>query len=145
MRLFRFCYWAVLVCALFCGLYSGSRLCWVLFMALGLLLLAALGINIWTACSFSYVQELSSPEGEKGGSVGLHIGIYNDKPFPFTRMRVTVQAPDPAEDRVLAIDLAPKADCPFDMNLGLPRRGGVFGGHDLAGSAGRVRPAAHAL
>lgn len=109
--------------ALLYGLYSGSRFSWLLFLAQALALAAAWGVNLWTACSFSYVQELSAPQGEKGQTVGLHIGIYNDKPFPFTHMRVAVEAPDPAGNQVLAIDLAPKAECSFDLRLSLPRRG----------------------
>jgi len=123
MRAYRVFYWTVMAGAALFGLYSGSRFCWLLFLVQSLVLLAALGINIWTACSFSYMQELSAGQGEKGESIRLHIGIYNDKPFPFTRMRVTVEALDPAENQVLAIDLAPRADCSFDLRLGLPRRG----------------------
>lgn len=123
MKAYRVFYWTVLIGAALFGLYSGSRFCWLLVLVQALVLLAALGVNLWTAWSFSYVQELSAAQGEKGQTIGLHIGIYNDKPFPFTRMRVTVEAPDPAENQVLAIDLAPKADCSFDLRLGLPRRG----------------------
>lgn len=123
MKAYRILYWAVMVWALLWGLYSGSRFSWLLFLAMALVLLAALGVNLWTACSFSYLQELSAPQGEKGQTLGLHIGIYNDKPFPFTRMSVTVETPDPAEARTLAIDLPPKASCSFDLELALPRRG----------------------
>lgn len=123
MKVYRILYWTVMVCSLFWGLYSGSRFSWLLFLVLALVLLAALGVNLWTACSFSYIQELSASQGEKGQTAHLHIGIYNDKPFPFTRMRVAVETPDPAEVQTLAIDLAPKASCSFDLRLSLPRRG----------------------
>lgn len=123
MKLFRVAYWAVMASAFLYGIYSGNRFSWLLFLTQALLLLAALGVNIWTVWSFSYIQELSSGQGEKGQTVGLHIGIYNDKPFPFTRMSVTVEAPDPSEEQVLPIDLAPKAGCSFDLRLGLPLRG----------------------
>lgn len=128
MKVYRVFYWAVMLCALLFGLYSGNRFSWLLFLAQALILTAALGINIWTAYSFSYLQELSTPQGEKGQTVGLHISIYNDKPFPFTRMKVMVEAPDPAENQSLAIDLAPKASCSFDLQLSLPRRGEFFVG-----------------
>lgn len=123
MRVYRALYWAVMLGAALFGLYSGNRFCWLLFLTLALVLLAALGVNIWTAYSFSFVQELSSAQGEKGQAVGLHIGIYNDKPFPFTHMRVTAEAIDPAENQVLPIGLAPNTDCSFDLSLTLPRRG----------------------
>lgn len=123
MRAYRALYWAAMLGAAIYGLYSGNRFCWLLFLAMALTLLAALGVNIWTAYSFSFVQELSSTQGEKGQTVNLHIGIYNDKPFPFTSMRVTAKAADPAGDRVLDIDLAPRQSCAFDLSLSLPRRG----------------------
>lgn len=123
MRAYRALYWAVMLGAALYGLYSGNRFCWLLFLAMALTLLAALGVNIWTAYSFSFVQELSSTQGEKGQTVNLHIGIYNDKPFPFTSMRVTAKAADPTGDRVLDIDLAPRQSCAFDLSISLPRRG----------------------
>ena len=123
MRVYRALYWVVMAGAFLYALYSGNRFSWLLFLVQALVLAAALGINLWTVCSFSYVQELSAPRGEKGQSVELRLGIYNDKPFPFTRMRVTVDAPDPAQSRRLDIDLAPKARCSFELSLSLPRRG----------------------
>lgn len=123
MRAYRWAYRGVMLAAALFGLYSGRRLCWLLFLAMALVLLAALAVDIWTAYSFSFVQELSSAQGEKGRTVVLHIGIYNDKPFPFTSMRVTAEAIDPADNRVLDIDLAPRAGCSFDLSLSLPRRG----------------------
>lgn len=123
MKVYRVCYWTGMVCALLYALYSGSRFCWLLFLVQLLVLVAALGINLWTAYSFSYVQQLSDEQGEKGQTVELHIGIYNDKPFPFTHMRVTVQTPDPAERQTLPIDLAPKTSCAYDLQLSLPMRG----------------------
>lgn len=123
MKAYRVLYRAVMVCALLGGLYTGSRFCWLLFLVQGFTLLAALGLDLWTFFSFSYLQKLNTEQGEKGQTVVLHIGIYNDKPFPFTNMKVKVEAPDPEESRVLDINLAPKANCSFDLRLSLPRRG----------------------
>lgn len=123
MKGYRVLYWGTMLCALLYGLYSGAKFSWLLFLVMALVLLAALGVNVWTVCSFSYIQELSAGQGEKGETVGLHIGIYNDKPFPFTRMRVTVEVPDPAGKQVLPIDLAPRAECSFQLSLSLLRRG----------------------
>lgn len=123
MKAFRILYWAVMLGAFLYGLYSGERFPWLLFLIQALVLLSALCVNMWTVWSFSYIQELSGSQGEKGQTTGLHIGIYNDKPFPFTRMRVTVEVPDPAETQTLNIDLAPNRDCSFDLRLSLPMRG----------------------
>lgn len=123
MKVFRVLYWAAIPCTLLFGLYTGNRFLWMVFLTLTLLMLAALGINIWTICSFSYVQELDSGHGEKGQSAGLHIGIYNDKPFPFTHMRVKVEAPAPQDAKWLEINLSPRDRCAFDLELPLRMRG----------------------
>lgn len=123
MKAYRILYWILLVCSLGYGLYSGARFCWLLFTLQTLLLLTSFGMDLWTFFSFSYVQTLSAEQAEKGGSILLHIGIYNDKPFPFTHMRVHVEAPSREEDKVLEIALAPKENCAFDLEFSLPLRG----------------------
>lgn len=123
MKIFRALYWTGLAAALLLGLYTGNRFTWMVFLVMALLMLAALGINAWTIWSFSYIQELGSPQGEKGRAVSLHIGIYNDKPFPFTHMRVRAEAPDPADSQILEINLPPRASCSFDLELPMRMRG----------------------
>lgn len=123
MKLYRALYWVVLICALLWGLYSGNRFSWLLFLLLLFVLLSALALDLWTIFSFSYLQKLDSQEGEKGQSVGLSLSIYNDKPFPFTHMKVRVETPDPEESRMLEIDLPPKEHCSFAFSLSMPRRG----------------------
>ena len=56
----------------------------------------------------------------RGETVSLRVGIYNDKPYPFTRMRVEVACADPAQRIALALDLAPRRDKQFDLALRLP-------------------------
>ena len=123
MKLYRALYWIVLVCSLVWGLYSGSRFSWLLFLLLLFGLLSALALDLWTYVSFSYLQEIDAKEGEKGRTVGLSLSIHNDKPFPFTHMKVQVETPDPQERQVLEIDLAPKEHCDFQLSLSMPRRG----------------------
>lgn len=123
MKKYRFVYWGVMLCALVYGLYSGNRFSWMLFFVQLFMLAAALGINLWTVWSFSYLQRLSAEQGEKGQTVDLQIGIYNDKPFPFTQMRIQVCAPVPEDDRMLEINLAPKDSCTFNLPISLPMRG----------------------
>lgn len=123
MKLFRALYWIVMLSALVWGLYSGNRFSWLLFLLLLLALLAALVLDLWTYLSFSYLQKLDLKEGEKGRTFGLSLSIYNDKPFPFTHMKIRVETPDPEESRALEIDLAPKEHCDFQLSLSMPRRG----------------------
>lgn len=123
MKLYRALYWVVLLCALLWGLYSGNRFSWLLFLLLLLTLAAAFALNLWTFFSFSYLQKLDAKEGEKGQSAELRLSIYNDKPFPFTRMKVRIEAPAPEESQVLDIDLPPKEHKDFTLSLSTPRRG----------------------
>lgn len=109
--------------ALFYGLYSGNRICYLLFIIQLMTVLTALGLNLWTISSFSYVQKLSAKEAEKGQSVTLHLGIYNDKPFPFTDMKVHVETPAKKDRQDLLINLAPHQEASFDFTLTLPYRG----------------------
>ena len=123
MKLYRALYWIVMLCALVWGLYSGNRFSWLLFLLLLFALLAALALDLWTYVSFSYLQKLDVKESEKGRTAGLSLSIYNDKPFPFTHMKVQIETPNLQESRALEIDLAPKEHCDFQLSLSLPRRG----------------------
>ncbi len=123
MKAYRVFYYLLLIGALSAGLYTGSRLCFLLVLVQLFTLAAAFGLNLWTLLSFSYTQEISAPEAEKGRTVTLHLGIYNDKPFPFTHMRVRITAPDPRDCREIPIELAPRKSAAFELPLALPRRG----------------------
>ena len=123
MKVFRVFYYTLMFAAWFYGQYSGSRIAFLLFLIQLFVLLMALCLNLWTIFSFAYVQTLSSTEAQKGQTVTLHLGIYNDKPFPFTHMKVHIEAPAPEDCRDLIINLAPQENATFDFNLSLPYRG----------------------
>ncbi len=123
MKRFRIFYYLLMLASLLYGLYSGNRICYTLFFMQILILLAALALNLWTILSFSYVQTLNTREAEKGQTVTLHLGIYNDKPFPFTHMKIHILAPAPEECQDVWINLAPRQETSFDFIFSLPYRG----------------------
>lgn len=123
MKVYRIFYYVLLAGALLYGLYSGSRLCFLLVFIQLFVLAAAFGLNLWTLLSFAYVQELSAKEAHKGEQVTLRLAIHNDKPFPFTHMKIRVEAPDPKDCQDLFVELPPREDKVFELPLPLPYRG----------------------
>lgn len=123
MKRYRFFYYGLMVVMTLVGLYTGSRLCFLLVLVQLFTLLAAFFLNAWTLLSFAYVQELTAKEAVKGQGVTLHLGVTNDKPFPFTHMKIHVETPDKGEEQDLLIELQPRQQAVFDLPLTLSRRG----------------------
>jgi uncharacterized protein (DUF58 family) len=103
--------------------YTGRRELFLLFFIMMIVLVCALALNLWTIFSFSYVQELTQSAAIKGGTARLKLGIYNDKPFPFTRMRVRVDPVVRSEQFLLDFNLSPKSHIRFDIPLHCAYRG----------------------
>lgn len=108
---------------LFAGLLTGERLCFLLFFIQLLLALFCIGLLLFTFSTFTFVQSLSRPQAEKGESVGLHIEIHNEKPYPFTRMKLHIRALSRADDQVLSFCLAPLDHIFFDLPIPCRWRG----------------------
>lgn len=123
MKVYRIFYYILMAAALFYALYSGSRLCYLLFFIQLFTCAFALALNLWTIISFSYTQALSVREGQKGQTVILHLTICNDKPFPFTHMRIHIEAPADADCQDIVVNLAPRDEITYDFELSLPYRG----------------------
>ena len=123
MKQLRVGYYVSLAFLLLMGLSTGRREYYLIGAALLLLLCYSLALNLWTYFSFSYVQEISSSTVIKGDAPVLKIGIYNEKPFPFTMMRIMVQTPVPSEKVELAFNLDPSSNIYYDIPLNCPYRG----------------------
>ena len=123
MKLFRICYYTILTGFFFAGIITGRREIFLLFFIMFFLLFASLMLVLWTALSFSFVQELSEKTAVKGGTVNLKINIYNDKPFPFTLMKIYVQTVKYNSDTVLSFNLSPKSRISFDVPVYAAYRG----------------------
>jgi uncharacterized protein (DUF58 family) len=108
---------------LFAGLLRGRRECFALFFIMLFVALYALALNLWTALSFSYVQELAAPSSVKGAATSLKIGVFNDKPFPFTLMRIRVETVLPDKNYALLFSLSPQSHIVFTVPVLCPYRG----------------------
>lgn len=108
---------------LLAGLANGLRLYYLVFITMLLLTLFCFGMSLWTYLSFSYLQKVDRSVAVRGEEIMLQLGIFNDKFFPFTRMRVRIQGVDVKLDQVLSIELPPKQDQQFEIRLDLPYRG----------------------
>ena len=120
VRAVRAGWFAVLGLSLLGGLASGLRAYYLVFFSMLFLTLCCAAMTLWTYFSFSYLQAAERAVAVRGETVSLRVGIYNDKPYPFTRMRVEVACADPAQRIALALDLAPRRDKQFDLALRLP-------------------------
>lgn len=123
MKKLKFCYFTLMVTLLFAALLTGRREFFLLLFMLFFVAVYALALNLWTIFSFTFVQELSSPSGIKGGLVQLKIRIHNDKPFPFTLMRIQVETSVPSEKTALRFNLSPKESISFEVPLSCAYRG----------------------
>ena len=123
MKTFRWCYFAVMVVCLLQGMINGIRAYYLVLFMQALLLIASISLNFWTALSFAYLQTTDERRAVKGDVCNLRVGIYNDKPFPFTMMRVHVQAVSRKDDAELSFSLMPKSSIDFDIPMSLPYRG----------------------
>ena len=123
MKHIKIIWYSLMVIFLFAGLYSGSREFFLLFFIMLFVILYALSLNLWTIFSFSFIQELSQPAVVKGSVAHLKIGIYNDKPFPFTLMKIRVETVTPHETYELGFNLSPKSNINYMIPLNCPYRG----------------------
>lgn len=123
MKRLRFCYSGFAVVSLFAALLTGRREFFLLLFMLVFVAAYALALNLWTIFSFTFVQELANQSSEKGGLTHLKIHIHNDKPFPFTLMKIEVETAVPSEKTALRFNLSPKDSISFNVPLNCAYRG----------------------
>jgi len=123
MNPWRATFYAALPVLLAAGLLTGVRAFYVL-LAFGLLvLLAALGQDLWAALSFTYLQSIDAAVTLRGQPVRLSLRIQNERPFPYALMRIRLATADARADVRLDFNLPPKAQRDFDLVLECPHRG----------------------
>ncbi len=123
MKPLRVCYYGMMVVWLFGGQLTGLRTFYIAFFAQLLLLLCCIAMNCWTYFSFNYQQRLTRHSAVRGETASLHIEIHNDKPFPFTTMRIAVSMVGVHDDRALSFNLERRESIAFDLDVPLPYRG----------------------
>lgn len=119
----RWIFYGLMVCSFLAGRVTGQRLFFLLFFAQVLLLLCAYAMDLFTAYAFSYTQELDRPEAQKGETVTLTVGIYNDLPYPFPMMKVRLSAVSPGDDGVFSFDLPARSHITLTHSVPCPYRG----------------------
>lgn len=123
MKPLRVCYYGMMAVWLFGGQLTGLRTFYIAFFAQLLLVLCCVAMNCWTYYSFNYQQSLTRHSAVRGETATLHIGIHNDKPFPFTTMRIAVSMVGVHDDRLLSFNLERRTSIAFDLAVPLPYRG----------------------
>lgn len=123
MKKFRILYGVVMFLCLAMGLINGIRAYYIILLAMTFLLLFGLLMNAWTIFSFAYLQSLSANRVSKGEIVKLHLGIYNDKPYPFTAMQVNIGALRRQNEHALQVDLMPGGNIEKDLPIEACYRG----------------------
>ena len=123
MKYTRLTWYSLTVIFFFAGLGTGRREFFLLFFIMAFVVLYALALNLWTIFSFSFIQELSQQSAVKGSTVFLKTGIYNDKPFPFTMMRILAETVTPDGVYELRFNLSPKSSIDFIIPVSCPYRG----------------------
>lgn len=123
MKRLRVPYAVVMAVSLLAGLLTGERVCFLILYVQILLLLFCIAVIIYTVASFAYLQTISQDEAVKDDTIRLHLEIHNEKPYPFTMMRIHVQAVSSRENKVLSFHLAPKDSISFDLPIACQWRG----------------------
>ncbi len=131
MKTFRAAYLTLLVVLFLTALYSGHRALYVLLCLQVLLLLAALAMNLWSAFTFAYVQDLNETASIRGETVHLRLEIHNERPFPYPMMRIRVRTVEPGRPWEATFNLSGHAHIAFDIPIPCPYRGEYTIGLDV--------------
>ncbi len=123
MKAFRRLFYILMAICWVQGMITGIRAYYLVLLVQIILLLTSVFMNIWTALSFAYLQKTDEKRAVKGDVCNLNIGIYNDKPFPFTTIKVHVQAVSKKDDTDLSFSLMPNSSLDFNLPMSLPYRG----------------------
>jgi uncharacterized protein (DUF58 family) len=123
MKAFRIAYFGILYAILASALYTGARVLYVLLFIQVLLLLSAFIMNLWSAFTFAYVQEMSEAVSTRGETVVLHLEIHNERPLPFPLMRIRVRTLEPGRYWEATFNLAAHDHVVFDVPINCLFRG----------------------
>ncbi|MDR2515256.1 MAG: DUF58 domain-containing protein [Christensenellaceae bacterium] len=119
----RITYFSAMGLCLLDGMANGIRGYYLAFFILLFLLLCAAALSLWTAGSFAYLQRLEREKGFRGESLSLKLSIHNDQPFPFTAMKLRVEAVSREDDQEELFSLLPGREINFEYQIPLRHRG----------------------
>ena len=123
MKIFRRIYYTLMAVSLLGGLINGLRPYFIVFMMMLFVLLLSLGMNLWTILSFKYSQTMASQRAVKGQTLSLKIRIFNEKPYPFTMMKINTEAGRYKDPVKLEFNLESKSHIEFEIPVHCRYRG----------------------
>ena len=123
MKLLKRCWYCLMAAFLLAGLITGRREFFLLLFIMGFVLIFSLCLNIWTARSFCYLQNVEKKECVKGGKTHMRVTITNDKPFPFPLMRLTIVPVARSQRARERFSLLPGSSITFTVPIDCPYRG----------------------
>ena len=123
MKIFRRTYYIIMAASLLGGLITGLRPYFIVFFMMLFVLLLSAGMNLWTILSFNYTQTITSRRAVKGQRLSLKIGLFNDKPFPFTMMKIYAEAGRYYDPVQLEFNLESKSHIEFEIPVQCRYRG----------------------
>ena len=123
MKLLKGCWYCLMAASFLAGRVTGRREFFLLLFIMGFILIFSLCLNIWTARSFCYLQDVEKNVCVKGGQTNMHVTITNDKPFPFSLIRlnmITIARSQKVHER---FSLQSGSSITFTVPLACPYRG----------------------
>jgi len=126
MKPVKVCWYGLIVVLYFAGRITGRREFFLLLFIMGFILLYSLCLNLWTAGSFCYIQEVEKKVCVKGSSTSMRITIVNDKPFPFSLIRLTMVPVARSQAAYGRFSLLPGSRIAYSVPLHCPYRG-IYG------------------
>ena len=90
MKLLKICWYTIIAASFFAGRITGRREFFLLLFIMGFVVLFSLSLNLWTARSFCYTNEVDKKVCVKGDQTFMQVAITNDKQFPFPLIYITM-------------------------------------------------------
>ena len=123
MKLLRACWYTVMAASFFAGRLTGRREFFLLLFIMCFVLIYSLLLNLWTAWSFRYLQELDKKVCVSGSKALMRVSIVNDKPFPFALIRLTMVPVARSRTAFEQFSLLPGSRIDFSVPMLCPYRG----------------------
>lgn len=122
MKTRRIVFFCLAGASLLGALYSGMRIFYFLFISSCALSLVLLALNLYTLLAFGYLQKLSRSQVTSGETATLHVHLSNEKPLPFSMVKVTLHTVyEGAQDGYYR--LLPNQSEELELSLSCPYRG----------------------
>jgi len=123
MKLLKICWFSIMPASCLAGLVTGRREFFLLLFIMGFVPIYSLCLNVLTARSFCYLQEVEKKVCVKGGMTNMRVTITNDKPFPFALIRLTMVPVARSKKACERFSLLPGSSITFTVPLSCPYRG----------------------